>query len=755
MERLIQLYKSFTGITSCNCEKILGGGSNRSYYRLSCQDGTSNMIGVIGTSVEENNAFIALSKHFASRSLPVPIIYAVSNDGLVYLQTDLGSTSLYDALKEGRESTSGYQQKDISLLEKTIRLLPQMQIVGDKNLDYSICYPQESMDEQNILFDLYYFKYCFLKTTKVDFNEFKLEQCFKSMAKHLSSEPHNGFMYRDFQARNVMLTNDGEPHFIDFQGGRRGPLQYDLVSFLWQASSHFNSALREHLINVYLDTLQEYVNIDKTKFKASIAQWVLFRTLQVLGAYGFRGRYEQKKYFLDSIPSAIENLRDILKTKDACPYPYLNMVLCQLVDSPEFNHNNTVPKSSSQYDGKGQLKVRIFSFSYKKGIPADNTGNGGGYVFDCRSTHNPGKYEPYKKLTGLDAPVIDFLENDGEILIFLESVYKLADAHVERYMQRGFTSLMFCFGCTGGQHRSVYSAQHLAEHLNEKYGIEVDITHREQNIHTVLPSRWKAMIFAAGLGTRLKPLTDVMPKALITIGGKPLIEHVLRKLVLSGFNDVTINVHHFADMIEEWVNTLRINNKFIPSNIKINISDERDKLLDTGGGIVHAKEYLTQANPNQKVLIHNVDILSNVNLNELLLYSEKNKSDVYLLVSKRITSRYFIFDDNMQLVGWINNSTGEIKSPHDVVHISLRDKPQELLDYNNYHLRAFSGIHLLNTSILHLMSSYPDKFSITDFYINSCKDIIIKGYEYANLKILDVGKTDTIKEAELLLPQFL
>lgn len=755
MERLIQLYKSFTGITSCNCEKILGGGSNRSYYRLSCQDGTSNMIGVIGTSVEENNAFIALSKHFASLSLPVPIIYAVSNDGLVYLQTDLGSTSLYEALKEGRESTSGYQQQDISLLEKTIRLLPQMQIVGDKNLDYSICYPQESMDEQNILFDLYYFKYCFLKTTQVDFNEFKLEQCFKSMAKHLSSEPHNGFMYRDFQARNVMLTNDGEPHFIDFQGGRRGPLQYDLVSFLWQASSHFNSALREHLINVYLDTLQEYVNIDKTKFKASIAQWVLFRTLQVLGAYGFRGRYERKKYFLDSIPSAIENLRDILKSKYACPYPYLNKVLCQLVDSPEFNHNNTVQQSISRYDGKGQLKVRIFSFSYKKGIPADNTGNGGGYVFDCRSTHNPGKYEPYKKLTGLDAPVIDFLENDGEILIFLESVYKLADAHVERYMQRGFTSLMFCFGCTGGQHRSVYSAQHLAEHLNEKYGIEVDITHREQNIHTVLPSRWKAMIFAAGLGTRLKPLTDVMPKALITIGGKPLIEHVLRKLVQSGFNDVTINVHHFADMIEEWVNTLRINNKFIPSNIKINISDERDKLLDTGGGIVHAKEYLTQANPNQKVLIHNVDILSNVNLNELLLYSEKNKSDVYLLVSKRITSRYFIFDDNMQLVGWINNSTGEIKSPHDVVHISLRDKPQELLDYNNYHLRAFSGIHLLNTSILHLMSSYPDKFSITDFYINSCKDIIIKGYEYANLKILDVGKTDTIKEAESLLPQLL
>ncbi|MBQ5694348.1 MAG: phosphotransferase, partial [Bacteroidaceae bacterium] len=532
MERLVQLYNTLTGKSSCKCEKIPGGGSNRCYYRLSAEDGTFKMIGAIGTSLEENNAFIALSKHFSSLSLPVPKIYAVSDDGLAYLQSDLGNRCLYDALKGGRESSAGYQAKDISLLEKTIRLLPRMQVLGGESLDFSVCYPQESMDEQNVLFDLNYFKYCFLKTTDVDFNEMKLEQCFRSMAKDLSNESSNYFMYRDFQARNVMLTEEGDPQFIDYQGGRRGPLQYDLVSFLWQASSHFNANLREHLINVYLEALQEYVAIDVARFKASIAQWVLFRTLQVLGAYGFRGLFERKKYFLDSIPLAIENLRDILKSENACPYHYLYKVLQEMVELPEFNVNKTVTKPSvSQYEGQGELKVRIFSFSYKNGIPVDNSGNGGGYVFDCRSTHNPGRYEPYKKLTGLDTPVIEFLENDGEILTFLESVYKLADAHVERYMQRGFTSLMFCFGCTGGQHRSVYSAQHLALHLNQKYGIEVDITHREQGINTVLPARRKAMIFAAGMGTRLKPITDRMPKALVEIAGKPLIEHVLRKLV--------------------------------------------------------------------------------------------------------------------------------------------------------------------------------------------------------------------------------
>jgi NDP-sugar pyrophosphorylase family protein len=307
---------------------------------------------------------------------------------------------------------------------------------------------------------------------------------------------------------------------------------------------------------------------------------------------------------------------------------------------------------------------------------------------------------------------------------------------------------MFCFGCTGGQHRSVYSAQHLAEHLNQKYGIEVDITHREQGIHTILPARRKAMIFAAGMGTRLKPLTDHMPKALVEISGKPLIEHVLRKLVFAGFNDITINVHHFADMIEQWTQNFHKINEFSEVDIKLNISDERHELLETGGAIAHARNLLTEANPSKKVLIHNVDILSNVNLSEFNKFFDNTSVDACLLVSARKTARYFVFNDDMRLVGWTNISTGEIKSPFDEVHKSLARRPQDALDVDNLHLRAFSGIHLINTDIINSMSSWPKKFSITDFYLNACKDIVITGYEQADLKLMDVGKLNTIQEAE-------
>ena len=244
--------------------------------------------------------------------------------------------------------------------------------------------------------------------------------------------------------------------------------------------------LRKELISVYICSLKRYVDIDEDAFRNSLPRWVLFRLLQVLGAYGFRGYFERKKHFLDSIAPAIDNLDILLQKLDACPYPYLRQVLTSMIAKCKEKPATSLTASVSKYDGRGSLVVRVFSFSYKKGIPEDTSGNGGGYVFDCRSTHNPGRYEPYKGINGLNPAVIRFLEDDGEILTFLESVYKLADAHVERYMKRGFTDLMFCFGCTGGQHRSVYSAQHLAEHLHSKYGIKVIITHREQNINQTL-----------------------------------------------------------------------------------------------------------------------------------------------------------------------------------------------------------------------------------------------------------------------------
>ena len=510
MEKLVELYDMWHNSMPVNTVRLAGAGSNRAYYRLFDEEGNS-IVGVVGTSRDENHAFIYLSEHFTKRQLPVPQILAVSDDGLRYLQTDLGEVSLFDAIRGGREAGGRYNLDEQELLKRTIRQLPNIQIRGARELDWQNCYPQPEFDEDSVLFDLNYFKYCFLKPSDLDFNELKLEANFRLFAKDLTSEQCDSFMYRDFQARNVMLDTGGNPFFIDYQGGRKGPFYYDLASFLWQASARYSNKLRRELVLEYYNALQQYIEVPSVRhFVARLSLFVLFRTLQVLGAYGFRGYFKRKKHFLDSIPPAMDNLRALLKLgEDVFPYPYMMDMLRRLTDMPRYAHieepavsradgykttdKNVYsahpqdgPATFSKYDGKGPLRVRVFSFSYRKGIPADESGNGGGYVFDCRSTHNPGRYEPYKKLTGLDEPVIRFLEDDGEILTFLESVYKLADAHVQRYIDRGFTDLMFSFGCTGGQHRSVYSAQHLAEHIHNKYGIEVHVCHREQGIEQTL-----------------------------------------------------------------------------------------------------------------------------------------------------------------------------------------------------------------------------------------------------------------------------
>lgn len=483
-------------------EQLPGAGSNRKYYRLT-DDRGETVIGVGGTSREENEAFVRLARHFASKQLPVPHILAVSADSMCYLQTDLGHRSLYDALAEGRKRGGAYSEKEKELLRRTIEALPQIQYKGAEGLDFGCCYPLPEMDAQAVAFDLNYFKYCFLKPFGLDFHEGRLEEDFRAMAADLAVRPsENTFLYRDFQARNVMLDDEGRPYFIDFQGGRKGAAEYDVASFLWQASAHYSPALRQELVDAYLKASRPYRRISDEAFQSRLKRFVLFRTLQVLGAYGFRGYFERKPYFLDSIPPAIANLRCLLENDEVCPYPYLHALLKELVALPRLAESIEMPSPGEEKNygkavdeckatpeiGKSPLVVRVFSFSYRKGIPEDESGNGGGYVFDCRATHNPGRYEQYKTLTGLDEPVIRFLEEDGEILRFLESVYHLADTHVERYMERGFTDLMFAFGCTGGQHRSVYSAQHLALHLHEKYGIEVRLEHREQGIRETWPA---------------------------------------------------------------------------------------------------------------------------------------------------------------------------------------------------------------------------------------------------------------------------
>ncbi len=506
MEQLTQLYTAWRGEAPARVERLAGAGSNRQYYRMADAAGQT-VVGVVGTSREENHAFVYLDRHFVRRKLPVPRVLAVSADEMCYLQTDLGERSLFDAIRGGREAGGRYNVAERELLLRTIRELPNIQMRGARGLDWSQCYPQPEMDEDSVLFDLNYFKYCFLKPTELDFHELKLEAGFRRLAKDLTSEPAESFLYRDFQARNVMLDAEGQPFFIDFQGGRRGPVYYDLASFLWQASAKYPFKLRRELVAAYYESLKQYTEVPSVRhFAERLSLFVLFRTLQVLGAYGFRGYFEHKQHFIDSIPPAIDNLRDLLRLRDdVLPYPYLRDLLRRLTELPQFApvpppvhsrtdgyrttdrdiypaHPQDGPATFSKYDGKGPLRVTVYSFSYRRGIPDDPSGNGGGYVFDCRSTHNPGRYEPYKQLTGLDEPVIRFLEDDGEILEFLDHVYALADKHVARYLQRGFTHLMFCFGCTGGQHRSVYSAQHLAEHVHKRFGVEVHVVHREQGI---------------------------------------------------------------------------------------------------------------------------------------------------------------------------------------------------------------------------------------------------------------------------------
>lgn len=514
MKQLKDLYRAWCGADVVSMEPLAQAGSNRAYFRMTGPAGVlpQTVIGVVGQSADENRAFVYLTEHFTRRKLPVPRILAVAPDGMRYLQTDLGQRSLYDALAAGRRAGGRYNLEEQGLLRRTIETLPELQIRGARGLDFSRCYPQAEFDRMGALFDLYYFKYCFLKAVELDFHELKLEAAFQLMASDLTAEHTESFLYRDFQARNVMVDATGQPFFIDYQGGRKGPVEYDVASFLWQSSAHYQPKLRAQLIESYLTALKQLTEVDENHFRRRLKLFVLFRLLQVLGAYGFRGYYERKPYFVNSIPAAIDNLRQLLVEADACPYPYLRDVLMRLVTLPQFApvpqaepgrsdglrpapagtyvaHRQDGPPTFSRFDGRGPLKVRVFSFSYRKGIPQDDSGNGGGYVFDCRSTHNPGRYEPYKNLTGLDAPVIRFLEDDGEILTFLESVYSLADAHVARYIQRGFTDLMFCFGCTGGQHRSVYCAQHLGEHLNQKFGVEVHIVHREQGLSQTLPAR--------------------------------------------------------------------------------------------------------------------------------------------------------------------------------------------------------------------------------------------------------------------------
>jgi len=474
---MTQILKTlFQRYTTKDVEEMIeigGSGSNRRYYRLKGGKNIS-IIGVIGTSREENRAFIELSRHFISKNIKVPKVFAVSDDGMAYIQEDLGDNQLYKLVVRGRESGE-YSSYERRMLCKTLEMLPRIQFRGAEDLDWSVCYPEPAFGERMILFDLNYFKYCFLKPTGLEFNEVLLQDDFEKFKEDLLADTGNTFLYRDFQSRNVMIKDDS-PYFIDFQGGRKGPIYYDVASFIWQARARYPEDLKSEMLEAYVRAVKGYMpDFDREVFDHRLRLFILFRNLQTLGAYGFRGYFEKKPHFMASVPFAIDNLRKLLR-EPFTEYPYMNEVLSRLTSMHQFY----------EIAEDRRLEVHIYSFAYKKGIPADLSGNGGGYVFDCRGINNPGKYEYYRQFSGMDAEVIKFMEDDGEVYPFLDNVYNLVDAHVKRFIERKFTHLQVCFGCTGGQHRSVYCAEHLASHLSGKFDVKISITHRELDIEKLL-----------------------------------------------------------------------------------------------------------------------------------------------------------------------------------------------------------------------------------------------------------------------------
>lgn len=458
--------------TLLNIEILPTSGSSRKYYRLTTENG--NFIGTYNQNVEENSAFFSYSKHFFECGLPVPKIFAVNDEKDIYIQSDFGDYTLFNKVEKCL--ASGYDSETIRVFKKSLDYLIDFQIIGHKNLDYSKAFPTPEFDRLSILDDLNYFKYCFLKINEeIQFNETCLDIDFQKLTDYILEAPSDFFMYRDFQSRNIMVK-DGEPYFIDYQGGRKGPLQYDVISLLYQVKACIPEEIRVDLLAYYLKRLEmkggSKANINE--FMKYYPAFILLRLLQVLGAYGFRGLIQKKLHFLQSIPFAIKELvNQVENWKLPIELNELQSIIKQFrIILPKFVYNETQ-----------KLTITINSFSYKNGgIPNDNTGNGGGFVFDCRALPNPGRYAQYKNSTGENTDLKDFMDSYQETHFFMQNVQMLVFQSIDNYLERGFKNLQLNFGCTGGQHRSVYFAQKTAEIIHENYPmVNVILNHITQH----------------------------------------------------------------------------------------------------------------------------------------------------------------------------------------------------------------------------------------------------------------------------------
>jgi aminoglycoside/choline kinase family phosphotransferase len=476
MQEIIQsiraLYQSWKGEEPESLDVLQQSGSERRYFRLWGKEGS--VIGTYGANIRENEAFIYFSNEFRKKELAVPEILAVSKDGAYYLQQDFGNVSLLNRLE-----AEGFVQPVYDLFRQSLEQLAMLQVKGDKGLDYNQCLTNKEFGKQAIMADLLYFKYYFLDALRKPYDKQKLIDDFEALSNYLTHTEYKYFMFRDFQSRNILVTDDNQVHFIDYQGGMKGAPQYDVASMLWQARANLPEDWKERLLDDYMNAFEQWIPaaMDRAVFRSQYNGYVLIRLLQVLGAYGFRGLFERKAQFLTSIPLALRNLRDFFQNQRlGIAVPEFRKVLNMCVADEIIEQFTPLQASEST-----PLLVKICSFSYRNGVPADNSGNGGGYVFDCRGILNPGRLDSMKTKTGRDKDVKDFLEQQTRMPEFLNSVFDIVDISVEDYIRRGFESLTVCFGCTGGQHRSVYAADALARHLRNKFKVKIELSHLVQD----------------------------------------------------------------------------------------------------------------------------------------------------------------------------------------------------------------------------------------------------------------------------------
>lgn len=468
-----RLYQDWKGHAPASLDVLPQSGSERRYFRLHGTDGES-VIGTYGANVKENETFFYFSGHFRKQDLATPRILAVSEDRQFYLQEDFGNISLLNKLEEGGFTTEVYD-----LFKKSLQELARLQVKGDNGLDYEQCLTNREFGKQAIMADLLYFKYYFLDALRKPYDKQKLIDDFEALSTYLTHTEYKYFMFRDFQSRNIMVRDDGSVHFIDYQGGMKGAPQYDVASMIWQARANLPDEWKYNLLEDYIDAFENTIgqSVNRNIFQSQYNGYVLIRLLQVLGAYGFRGLFERKAQFLTSIPLALKNLKEFFT------HQTLGIVL------PEFSRVLNICVADEiirqftplQATEDTPLVVKIRSFSYRNGIPPDDSANGGGYVFDCRGLLNPGRIESMKTLTGRDKAVKDYIEQQTRMSEFLNSVFDIVDISVEEYIRRNFQSLSICFGCTGGQHRSVYAADALARHLRNKFKVKIELQHLVQD----------------------------------------------------------------------------------------------------------------------------------------------------------------------------------------------------------------------------------------------------------------------------------